>query len=658
MSVGTVSITTAGYGPAPLETNLNDRNDTTKTGKYKIRQYSISTPQPELAYHVPDEGEERIIRLEDGDRLVEFIMTVYGSSRDVLDSNINDLRRLCREASRHELDDAFPLYYLTTQPQGATSATYHDIKAGWFDDSRSHWTAVGEVNTVAYETVLFLVLAPYSRRAAITLENYLPSSAHFLEDSDSDGLADGWEEVGTAGTPTIETASMLIGHQSQKMTATSGATNQGIQSDLVTCAQSSFLNAFIWIRTATGCDDIRIAILDGSNNVVVSKTFETPDDAGGVADYSVVERTGGFTWYRVSMSGVNSSAANARLQIIRTSAAASASSIWYMDGAYLNVGNIAPPSDGWISSRRTENNNSLDTEADINYCDVWGIPGDVDALAVWKLEAQSLGLGFYMGRMTDGKTRASEQIHWLDSADGTGTTLGTGAWSTVNNAALAGNSSARFTEANGNGGYFEWTLSGDAARKFARTPRTVLALVLVDAVDATFKLGVYGDSGNTDFASHNAVVNPAVAGAYTLLKLGTIDLQGVLPDDVPDTTEPDIVLRVTLSGMTNTEKADIDAIFMPPVLDDYMVYHITEGNGFGANELWLNGHTKQIIPESRGFDRHDWQGSMWTLAPGQVMNRLVFMTFAHTSQFTFDLTAGFNWKLEVTPRGRHLIGSR
>jgi hypothetical protein len=384
----------------------------------------------------------------------------------------------------------------------------------------------------------------------------------------------------------------------------------------------------------------------------------TVGDGGGVADYSLVDRISGSRWYRVSLAGVNSGAANARLRIVRHADDASAGGVAYTDGAYLNVGIETAPTDGWISAKRTENNNGLDAETDLNHIDVWGIPGDADAIAFWKITAQILGLGFYMGRMTDGIHKASVQPHWIDSADGTGTN-GTGAWSTVNDSGLSGDSSARFTEGAGaGGGYFEWTISGDEARRLAATPRRIIGLVQVDAVDATFLLGAYADSGNTNLAPHNVKVNPAVAGAYTLLDLGSINLVGVFPENVPDTSEPDLVIRITLSGMTNTEKADIDALFLPPVKDDFMIYHIIQGSGFGASGLWIDGHNHSVVPEDRGFDRNDHQGTMWTLAPGQTMNRIVFMTFNNASQFTFDLAAGFDWRLEVTPRGRHLIGSR
>jgi hypothetical protein len=336
---------------------------------------------------------------------------------------------------------------------------------------------------------------------------------------------------------------------------------------------------------------------------------------------------------------------------------ASAGATWYVDGAYLNVGTQTVP-DGWISSRVTENNNSKESEADINYCDVWGIPGDVDAVALWKLTAQSQGLGFYMGRMIDGNYLASRQIHWLDSADGTGTTSGNGAWSTDSDSGWAGNSAALFTEgATNNGGYLEFTLSGVAARRFAATPRHIIALTQAETTGMTYLLGVYADSGNTDFASHNTTVSAAVGGTPTLLDLGTVNLAGVLSADVPDTDEPDIVIRITIDGMAQNETLYIDALFMPPaVIEDYMVYHITLGSGFGADELWINGHEESVIPEDRGFDRYDHEGTMWSLANGQTMNRIVYMTFNNSTQFTYDLGAGFNWKLDVTPRGRHLIG--
>jgi hypothetical protein len=438
---------------------------------------------------------------------------------------------------------------------------------------------------------------------------------------------------------------------------TSAGSNQGIVSDSVTA--NGGVNGFAWVCFQSSLTDpIRVRLLNDADTVLDSVTI-SPGDPGGVADYSIVSRIGSKTWYRISISGDTNN--NAKLEIIRHADDAADSGSFNVDGCYLNINGLVVPGDGWISSRRTENNYSLDTEADINYCDVWGIPGDAEAVAVWKLTAQSVGLGFFMGRMTDGKTKASEQVHWIDSADGTGTVGagGNGVWSTNNNAAWAGDSAALFTEgATNNGGYLSFTISGDEARALARTPRRVIALLQSATTDLTVLLGVYGDSGNVDFASHNTAVSPAVAGVPTLLNLGTINLAGVLPDDVPDTAEPALEIRLTLDGLTSTETVHIDALFLPPVKDDYMVYHILEGNGFGANQIWLNGHTRQVVAEDRGFDRHFWQGSMWALEPGQVMNRLVFMTFAHTSQFTYDLAAGFNWKLEVTPRGRHLLGSR
>jgi hypothetical protein len=636
-----------------VSTNIDDGT------VYKVHSYVIETAAPNITFHVPDEGDTRIIRISDGDRQAQLVISVFGTSRDVLDLAVSDLRLLLREATNHELDDSFPLYYFNTQPSNATYATRHDIRAGWLDDSSSHFEEWKDRNLVAYHTILNMILTPYGYRATVTLQNYLASSSHFLEDSDSDGLADGWTERTAATTvTTIDTTHALVGHSSQKVIATSAASDQGIFSDTVTCAQSSNLSGFAWVYLTAGSDPITVILRDGADGVIDAPTLSTSDTSN--TDKSIVSKTGGATWYRVPVNGSNTAAANAYIEVTRVSGAASAGATYYVDATYLNINTQTVP-DGWISSRVTENNYSLETEADINYLDVWGLPGDADAVAIWKITAQSQGLGFYLGRMIDGKTLASKQTHWLDSADGTGTASagGNGVWSTDANASWAGDSAALFTEGTtNNGGYLEFTLSGVDARNFARTPRKIIGLVQADVVAATLLLGVYGDTAQTNFASHNVAVSPAVAANPTLLDLGTVSLAGVLPDNVPDTANPDIVIRITVDGLAQTEKVYIDALFLMPLKPEDIVYHITQGSGFGANDIWIDGLNKQIVPEDRGFDRHMWQGSMWYLAAGQTMNRLVYMTFNNATQFTYDLAAGFNWKLDYIPRGRHLVGSR
>lgn len=634
---------------------------TLSAGNWTLRNGNISIIPPEVRVlmHTPDFGFSRPVRGDNPVREARLVMDYDDSTGwDSLINNLVPLKRLIdgesQRALRYWIHGDVPAVYLDVTPIGATNKTRHRILYGQVDDSMAYYAEEATNKYKAARISIILYLAPLAEMTAFTMINHLGTSTspHFITDLNSDGRATGWDLDGTPSSVTLDTTNWLVGGQSQRIVCDAGG--EGIRSQVVATGSSTTAVAYAWFRVTTGTITFRLRNTTAASNV---DTASVTSAGSADSDKSTTD-SAGATWYRVVLSGSFTAGNSIRLEFLSTAA----SDDWNVDACYLEVGTTtAPP--GWMSSYRIENRNDIQdtnatTRAYFNSLDTWGIPGDEDALALWKLTAQSVGLGFYAGRMVDGTYLAVQQDHWIESDEqDAASATGNGVWSTQADANTTNGSYRRFTEGTSNlGGYTEFNYTGSDLRKLAATPRRVIALVNSNQAACTFKFDVYADS--TNFTPENVATTVKVAATtWHLLDLGILNLTGIVPADVPDTTEPTFALRVTIAGLSSTNTAAIDAIFLPPVIDDYMIYNIQVGSGFGANQLWVNGNNETVIPEDRGFDRHDWKGSLWNLSAGPIMSRTVFMTFANSTQYTYDLTAGFDIKLTVTPRTRHLMGT-
>jgi hypothetical protein len=627
-----------------------DLDDTTN---YESKTLRLVTPPDKELWFSPDFGESQLVRNEPAEREAMLVLRVKGTTEDIVQNNIVTLRRWFDEAKRHARDGDNDAVYLKLQKNSATNATRHLIKSCNVDDSNSHW--IPERNNVsqALDVVLTFILAPFGEwDSTITLQNDMFSSPHFVEDSDADGLADGWAEVGSPAT-TINTTQWLVGGKSQKV-LTDNTNAEGIVSDTVTAAQSSNLVAYCWIYIKTGGDDVTVRLRDGSDNNIESKTLAI-GDTGSVSDKSLVD-SNGKTWYRIVVSGSNTVAANAKLLISRAAGDATVATTFSVDACYLEVDQTTAP-DAWASSKNIDNRNDIlstsqTTENYLNYIDTWGIPGDAPALALWKFTTSTGATSIrqlYAARVADGVYTIADHDHYVGSDEFT--TAPAGPWST--NTGTTENQYQIFTAASTpDTGTATLTLTGDDARKLASSD--LRAFAVCRAITSTSDtISLSATINGLDYADANAVSVPATSPTdWYLLDLGKIAATGIIPATTP--ASPSLAITLTVTGATTSNVFHIDHLWLLPIAHEWLISQF-QNNVPTAGSIWIDGPGRGIITSVGGVVESGTLPSFWQQEPGAIANRNIFVVTQANAKNTYadELAAS----IVITPRTRYLMGT-
>ena len=366
--------------------------------------------------------------------------------------------------------------------------------------------------TYARRVVVKLTLAPYGiAENPVTLQNDMFSSPHFVEDSNADGLADGWTlDAGGNSAAVIATTNWLIGGQAQRFNVTADAESQEIKHDDVTAADDDTVVAYIWIATDDSTDDtVYIQLRDGASTLLSEVAFDPSSPAG--YDKTITSPSGGsLTWYRYVLSDDGSPArgsATIRFWVRRKSADVNQISSYFLDGAYIEIeganGIVAP--DAWMSARNIDNRGDIEattqaTENHLNYWDVWGVPGDVDALVEIKLDWENTSVfinKMIIGQIRDGKLMAADEIIWIEDNDfTTGGTLDS-TWTQPSDAARSAGQYRRLTESGaGSTGDSSLTIAftDSQARSFLHNPKRIMLVYQSRSSATEFEVSVYTHS--------------------------------------------------------------------------------------------------------------------------------------------------------------------
>lgn len=277
---------------------------------YKI----LNTPTPSLGdsayrelWHEADRGEPRLVYLEDGDRIFAGEMTVEPDTAGDIDDVFNKIHTLKRwihgasgQAIRAERREPVRDIYLKIQWDGATNATIHRIKTAAVPNMNAVLNSVAIQNTLAHRLQIELRLAPYGRaQYPLYVHNALAASPHFLHDSNSDGLADGWNLINGGETPTPALAKQLIGGRAQGVSTT--AAGHGIESDAVTVPDNSLLIGSAWLIINSGT--VGLYIREAGGTEISSVTGLTSANLASNAEQTLVDRHGN-SWYLVKVEQV------------------------------------------------------------------------------------------------------------------------------------------------------------------------------------------------------------------------------------------------------------------------------------------------------------------------------------------------------------------
>lgn len=619
--------------------------------------------EPDPLWHRPDGASPKLIRLKNQPRTVFLTQNVYGDDWNDVINTLAPIKRLVdgedQQAARYHTHGDVSKVYLRIQLDGMTNYTDATVIYGDVDDSGSFYTPAAILNKRALGVVVMLVVEPLGEGAAVSMRNDCPSSPHFLEDSDANGLADGYTSFGSPTTG-LNHGKGLTGGKSQGIT-TGASSGVGFNmTNYVTAATSDPYVAYAWLSVNnTNNDIITITVQGASSTTLAQKSFDPTNPSG----YDkVITGPDGNTWYRYSFSDDGSparAAANLRLRIGRESANATKATTFYVDNLFIMVGTTTIP-DAWCSTSAIQNRNdptsaSAATEARINYVDVWGVPGDSDAVTQTVVELGAVTRSTIIAsRHTDGAILAANIDHWIESDEFT-TTSASGTWST--GTGTSDNHYQRFTEGGspGTNSRAYILLTGSSARALLKYPRRIFSISRSSSLLSQFVCAVATAGAYITEKTNSSTTGTAVqtVNTWELIDLGLLQGAGVLPDSVPTDADQEVSLSVHIQSAPSSSTNDIDALFIPVVGDEFAVWVGKENTKSSGGEILFNGVTRRVVSEGSGINE-DPAGALWYTAP-QKMNRYIFAVVGSSGANTLADTMAISFT--IYPRTRHLLGT-
>ena len=602
---------------------------------------SVQMSAPDVLMHTPDFGESLPVRGIDSDRMAAFNMHLLPDTNwDNIYNSIAAIKRKVdgahSQALRYWTDGDVSRVVLRVQLDGATNYTDIPVKFGLVDDSGSFYTPVDILNQLARNVGIILTVAPYGEGVAIPLRNDLPSSPHFIEDSNSDGIADGVTNTGGGfGWSTLATGNGgMMGGRYQSCTAFSGASTLSAEFDAVTIAISTSIVAYFICLVDTGFDPARLILQDGAGTIIQSKTLH-PADSGGVSSASYTDGDGN-TWYKIELSGTNSGAANCSLRWERNASDDTGlGCLLLIDAVYLETGQTAVPN-AWCSTSDIENryDPTSANEERINYLDFWGIPGDSDALVQYTVTHTTTSAdAIIISNTADKGDSLIQQIqYWIEDSE-----LSTGAsidWTNQTGTGTSADSYQQLILPSVLDRTAATMTNGDELRK---TPLRVFAGVYMTTTNPGLRMQV-----GATWTDYKTV---STANTWELIDYGII-----IPSHADVEYPTSSSLGVTLDS-DNASPGTIRVDFIIVIPADNFMTIAPDPSG----TIWyVDGKNNNV----NNSDRVAWGylGDIGKLKSGNRSNRLTF--FMHTGEL-FDLTntmaiSGIN----VTPRTRHLLGTQ
>lgn len=611
--------------------------------------------EPDPLWHRPDGSPPKLIRLKNQPRTIFLTQNVYGDDWDDVINTLAPIKRLVdgedQQAARYHTHGDVSKVYLRIQLDGMTSYTDATVIYGDVDDSGSFYTPAAILNKRALGVVLMLVVEPLGEGAAITLRNDLASSPHFIEANTSATLADGWNDQGTP-TRSIASTIYLIGGKTQRV-ETDNSTTEGISSDTVAAGSGVNFVAYVWVYVQSG-NTVTVQIRNGAATVLASKTVTT---AGGANyDKSAPARgsaAGGGTFYRLSFASTTVNTNGVQLYIIRASGDASATTVFFVDGAYVQLNTTTIP-DAFASTAAIQNRYDVSSgnEARINYLDVWGVPGDSSALVQHAITGTSITNSkdfIIVAKQTDGAGLATNALHWVDNTSMTLAIL-SGSQATTADANRAGGSYLRHTaDATTVADATLLVTVGTAAQfyAFAQMPHRVYVIARSSSTSTLLEIDA------SRFASVGGSATIQTANTWLLMDLGYITAGSSVLVNTAGATGS---LQIGITPGATSATVDIDAVLLLPCNDDGFCIGTHDTSTYATSTVDYFFGQYGTFFGGGDFQESPFIGSIWTLPAGNIMTRYIYtvgftLTGAHTLTDTSSVT------LTIYPRTRHLLGT-
>lgn len=463
-------------------------------------------------------------------------------------------------------------------------------------------------------------------------------------DEDSDDVVDGWLYSGSATGQEIDTDFYFSTPASQTIGDLSGTTRLGTY---IYYNSTNQLTISAWVGGDWGGAATTMYVRDHADNTLATKTIN-PAAPAGYEDVATGDDSTDWYRYEIVLSPTAPYPEYVKLSFEGTANMISIDDVTAFEGTLST-------SPAFISSRSLLNRNdhSSTNTSYINSIDVSNVPGDVPALATWRIYTSGANIRLlYAFRWSDGYYTVEDYKYWYESNLPT-YTHGTGAWS--DQTGTTSDHYKRYTHAGAIYGSAELSLTGEEAVAFASKNRRVFARVRSSSLLSKITMSAYVGAADNGIAVHESeAVGVTATGTFEIVDLGVVYCAGMIPRQGAGygRTRPQMTVDFQLSGVPSSGTLDIDAIIMVPC-DEFLVHNYVAD--FGINGTWINGAEKHVQNGRTGVTEMP-SGSLWYLDPGKA-NRVVFIMAYSTNEWAIATNVAANISVEVTPRSRHLLGT-
>ena len=593
---------------------------------------------------------QMLVRESAENKIWSFKLAIRGTTDDAIINTIVAFNKMVRQARSYHIDGDVEKVYLYIKLEGATHATYYDI----IDIQPKGLGLFNYINRNIGEVIfdgglsIDIVTEPFGYGSIVMLENEL-NNAHFEVDTDSDGLANAWTEIGSPVT-TLPTDVKFVGSQSQKVVTSDDSSEEGVVHDTVACTthQGEDFAVFCWISTSG--DDVDLHITGDD-----SGTIDHVSTGGAIAAVLDTKTVDGTAWVKIGVVGtVGASDTTLAFRVERFTAAAITT--FYVDACYLQWTSTLPSS-GWMSYKHILNYHDT-TFGNINYIDVADIGGDVEAKT--RITASSdvdiIGPTIWLGK------RTKDNVYYratLDSTEEDSTPTST----TADGDYSFGEYSNYTLTSTGLWNNFMYWSFPDTTNALNFNGKFMLILVGPNRPVHSFDSGVYfkaqyAFSTNTRIAQ----TEPVLGNGMDMLELGVLDL----PPGFNDTSGTLLAHRIRVLANNDTGSSvdiSVDYLLMMP-LSDYRIvkrkgYVISSGEGYTDDGIITNRVYHSTAPGGACRDSSIFYGlgDKITLDPTKKERLTMLWLGVVGDAYTYNPQHGCDMRIEYQPRTEFLIGT-
>jgi hypothetical protein len=378
-------------------TNTVDLNDGTT---FTTRNISMPTPSYRTAMAGVgnlDRSGSYLLAQSYNNRSISLNVMVDGTSMDNLIAKVNTVHDILRRATDFSQHGFGSQVYLNYQQDGATNAVRFNVIQGTYDPLSAVDFPALNISDVLINTTVTLACEPFGVMAQETLSNYVDNPS--FEVAGTNPSTD-WTQAHTAtGTSANDTTEYIFGATSLKLVmtdSTSGGEWIGRYQDITSAAAVTW-SLYFWGR------------LDAASNSVLKLVVEFLDSSGNVLleEEWILDSTSSTDYSRLVVTEIKSPANTATLRVScrLESSDVDATGTAFIDGWFADQVTTFPVA--WMAGRAVYNNlegeTGPDSQEEINYFDIYDVPGDIPSLMQIKLAENEAHTDLWLGARHAGR---------------------------------------------------------------------------------------------------------------------------------------------------------------------------------------------------------------------------------------------------------------